>query len=38
MAVGFKVKFYWYQIGHRDLLHALKKAKEVNSDIEIKSI
>ena len=21
MAVGFKVKFYWYQIGHGDLLH-----------------
>ena len=22
MAVGFKVKFYWYQIGHGDLLHS----------------
>ena len=27
MAVGFKVKFYWYQIGHGDssLLRALPK-------------
>lgn len=22
MAVGFKVKFYWYQIGHGDFLHS----------------
>lgn len=22
MSVGFKVKFYWYQIGHGDFLHA----------------
>ena len=22
MAVGFKVKFYWYQIGHSDFLHS----------------
>ena len=22
MAVGFKVKFYWYQIGHGDFFHA----------------
>ncbi|MFR0955253.1 MAG: Imm70 family immunity protein [Roseburia inulinivorans] len=21
-AVGFKVKFYWYQIGHGDFLHS----------------
>ncbi len=76
MAVGFKVKFYWYQIGHGDFLHsffstvaynlenanwgsrfpvimnelyqgkidhkdvdkALEKAKEVNADLEIKSM
>ncbi|BAQ08906.1 hypothetical protein OXB_0434 [Bacillus sp. OxB-1] len=22
MAVGFKVKFYWYQVGHGDFLHS----------------
>jgi len=22
MAVGFEVKFYWYQIGHGDFLHS----------------
>jgi 2,3-bisphosphoglycerate-dependent phosphoglycerate mutase len=22
MAVGFKVKFYWYQIGHGNFLHS----------------
>lgn len=22
MTVGFKVKFYWYQIGHGDFLHS----------------
>ncbi|WP_342512465.1 immunity 70 family protein [Sporosarcina sp. FSL K6-1522] len=22
MAVGFKVKYYWYQVGHRDFLHS----------------
>lgn len=22
MAVGFKVKYYWYQIGHSDFLHS----------------
>lgn len=22
MAVGFKVKYYWYQVGHGDFLHS----------------
>lgn len=42
MASGFKVKFYWYQIGNRDFIsvfsYALEKAKEVNAEIEIKSM
>ena len=31
MAVGFKVKFYWYQIGHGDFLYSF--FSEINSFI-----
>lgn len=34
MAVGFKVKFYWYQIGHGDFLHSFFSTVAYNLENE----
>lgn len=34
MAVGFKVKFYWYQIGHGDFLHSFFSTVAFNLENE----
>jgi len=34
MAVGFKVKFYWYQIGHEDFLHSFFSTVAYNLENE----
>jgi len=34
MAVGFKVKFYWYQIGHGDFLHSFFSTVAYNLEKE----
>ena len=35
MAVGFKVKFYWYQIGHGDFLHSFFSTVAYNLENKI---
>lgn len=32
MAVGFKVKFYWYEIGHGDFIHSFFSTVAYNSE------